>query len=389
MLNTTQIYGLVNTAVQAALGQEALVSEDFHNLVSVGAAVFNADKVDVYSKALVNRIGQEIFVDRVYKGQLPKMMRDGWEYGSVLQKTSAGLPIARVNESYELKDGQSYDPHIFYKPKDVVVKLYNDYVTFSVDLSYTEQQLKDSFTNYNSMSAFIAMLFTQVENAINEALEQLCLRTIGSFVIDTVADDYQGTALSAKSGTKAINLLYLYNKHNNTALTADACLTDPDFVRFASYMMKMTHDRMRSMNSLYNIGKQPRHTPHDDCFITLLADFKNAADIYLQSTTFHNEMTALPEADVVAFWQGTFDGTNGWDFGTVSKISGMSGTGNEREVTGVLGVMYDRWACGVFNLDKRVTSDHTANAEFFTNFYKQRAMFFNDENENFVVFFVA
>ena len=51
--------------------------------------------------------------------------------------------------------------------------------------------------------------------------------------------------------------------------------------------------------------------------------------------------------------------------------------------------MFDRWALGVTNVNKKVTSQWTPNAEFFTNFYKYKAGFFNDLNENFVVFFVA
>lgn len=392
MVNTNQVYQIVNEAAKVALGESTLIAEDWSNLVATGNKIFDAEAVDVYSKALVNRIGQTVYVDRAYKGQLPKMLYDGSEMGSALQKVSAGLPVARVNESYELADGQSYDPHVFRKPKDVATKYYNEYLTFAVDLSYTETQLKDSFISKEEMSRFISMLFTQVENSINFRIEQCALRTLDSAIIDTVYDDYGSTDLAANSGVKAINLLRLYNDANGTKLTAgEGLLTNADFVRFASYTIKKTHDRLKSMNCKFNIGKQPRHTPSEDCFITLLTDFKSASDVYLQSQTFHNELSALPESQSVAYWQG-IDKPNdspAWTFDAVSTVTGTSGNGNTATVTGVLGVMYDRWACGVFNMGKKVTSEYTANAEFFTNFYKYRAMNFVDSNENFVVFFVA
>ena len=51
--------------------------------------------------------------------------------------------------------------------------------------------------------------------------------------------------------------------------------------------------------------------------------------------------------------------------------------------------MFDRDALGVTNLDRRVTTNYNPKAEFYTNWYKMDAGYFNDTNENFVVFFVA
>ena len=57
--------------------------------------------------------------------------------------------------------------------------------------------------------------------------------------------------------------------------------------------------------------------------------------------------------------------------------------------TGILGVMFDTNALGVSNLNQRVTSSYNARAEFYTNYYKLDAGYFNDLNENFVVFYIA
>ena len=120
--------------------------------------------------------------------------------------------------------------------------------------------------------------------------------------------------------------------------------------------------------------------------IVLLEDFASGADVYLQSSTFHNELTALPESERVTYWQGT--GTD-FAFNDVSKIDIKTTSGDTVTVTGILGVIFDRWALGVSNTSRKVTSQWTPNAEFFTNFYKYKAGFFNDLNENFVVFFIA
>lgn len=388
-MKITQVYEFVNLATKEALGQDTVVNEDLSNIVSVGEEVFNANAMDKYVKALVNRIGKVIFVNRVYQGSAPSVMMDGWEYGSVLQKVSMGLPDARVNETWELEDGQSYDPHIFHKPKGVIAKFYNEYVTFEVDMSFTEEQLKMSFSSPTEMAGFVAMLYTNVDNSMTVKVDELIRRTINNMIAETIFADYSGGDLTAKSGAKAINLLYLYNNSVNaggTPLIADKAITTPEFIRYAAYMIKLTHDRMRTMSTIFNVGGQPRFTPTDLSHIALLSDFSSAADVYLQSDTFHDELTKLPTAETVTYWQGS--GTD-FSFDEVSKIDVKSAQGNNVSVTGVLGVMYDRWALGVSNVQRKVTSQYTPNAEFFTNFYKYKAGFFNDLNENFVVFFVA
>src|SRR5699024_12391189 len=100
----------------------------------------------------------------------------------------------------------------------------------------------------------------------------------------------------------------------------------------------------------------------------------------------HNEMTALPNHETVPYWQGS--GT-GYGFNDVSKISVKTAGNKDVTTSGILGVMFDTQAVGVANLDKRVTTNYNASAEFYTNYYKMDAGYFNDLNENFVVFFVS
>ena len=374
-----QIYPLVNEATNEALGVEGLVQEDLGNIVEVGKAVFNANAMDKYVKALVNRIGKIIFVNRVYEGSAPSVLMDGWEYGSVMQKVSMGLPEATENETWELTDGQSYDPHIFHAPKGVVAKYYNKYVTFEIDMSFTENQLKMSFNSVTELNGFISMLYTQVENSMTVKLDELIRRTINNMIAETV---------HTNNGARAINLLTLYKSAYpaDTAITAATALNNPDFIRFAAYIIKVTHGRMRTMSTVFNEGNQPRHTPTDMSHIVLLEDFASGADVFLQSNTFHDELSALPTSERVPYWQGS--GTS-YAFADVSKIKVITADGNTVEQGGILGVMFDRWALGVANIERKVTSQYTPNAEFFTNFYKYKAAYFNDFNENFVVFFVA
>lgn len=384
-MEVRQIYQFVNAATQEILGKTDLVAEDLSNIVDVGTEIFNANAVDNYVRTLVNHIGRVIFVNRPYSGSVPSVLMDGWEFGSVLEKITAELPAATENESWELTDGESYDPNVFYKPT-VSAKFFNKRVTFEIPMSFTERQVKESFSNAEQLNGFLSMLYNAVDKAMTVKVDALVMRTINNMIGETIHADYGTDALPSKSGVKAVNLLYLYNQRYTKNLTAVNALTDPDFIRFAAYQMGVYASRMSKISALFNIGGKDRFTPTDMLHVVMLSDFRKAANVYLQSDVFHDEFTRLPNAEEVPYWQGSGDT---YDFANVTGLNITTASGNAITATGIIGVMFDRDSLGVTNLDRRVTTNYNPKAEFYNNWYKFDAGYFNDMNENFVVFFVA
>lgn len=386
-LNRTQVADLVNLSARESLGQDAVqLNEDLSNVIDMGNEIFDNDKVDTYTKKLINHVGKVVVVDRPYSAKLPSLYMDSWEFGSVLQKISIDMPSATENESWELNDGEVYEQDIFYQPS-VSVKFFNKYTTFEVPMSITDKQIKQSFSNAQQLTAFVSAIYTAIDNTLAQATENLSKRAINNMISAVVKNDFGANGISSTTGTRAINLLYLYNEKNpNNTLTADECITNPEFIRFASYIMGQYPDRLTGLHTLFNVGGKPRHTPKDRLHVLLLSEFSKSANAYLQSSAFHDEYTKLPEAETVTYWQGT--GTD-FSFAETSKISVKNANGDDVTVTGVLGVMFDRYACGITNFDKRTTTHYNAKAEFQNFWYKQDAGYFNDLNENFIVFFVA
>ena len=384
-MQVTQIYDIVNTITKEVLGETAVVNEDLSNIVDIGTQVFDANATDSYVRKLMNQVGKMVFVNRAYSGVVPSVLMDGWEYGSVVAKVRGELPEATENESWELTNGTSYDPNVFYKP-NVTVKFYNSKTTFEVPISITEKQVKQSFQNAEQLNSFISMIYNEVDKSMTIKIDELVMRTIDNFIAETVHAEYGSTGISTKSTIKAVNLLKLYNDKFNTELTADKTLTTPEFIRFASLIMGTYKNRLARMSRLFNIEKKDRFTPADKLHVILLNDFVMAADTYLQSDTYHNEFVKLPEASVVPYWQAS--GQN-YDFSDISKIDVKDSNGDTVQVTGILGVMFDHEALGVCNIDRRVTTNYNPKAEFFSNWYKFDAGYFNAFDENFIVFFVA
>ena len=384
-MKVAQIYDIVNTITKEVLGETAVVNEDLSNIVDVGTQVFDANATDAYVRKLMNQVGKIVFVNRAYSGVVPSVLMDGWEYGSVVEKVRGELPEATENESWELTNGTSYDPNVFYQPT-VTVKFYNSKTTFEVPVSITEKQVKQSFQNAEQLNSFISMIYNEVDKSMTIKIDELVMRTIDNFIAETVHAEYGGAALNTKSTTKAVNLLKLYNDKFNTELTADKALTTPEFIRFASLVMGTYKNRLARISRLFNIEKKARFTPADKLHVILLNDFVMAADTYLQSDTYHNEFVKLPEASVVPYWQAS--GQN-YDFADISKIDVKDSNGDTVQVTGILGVMFDHEALGVCNIDRRVTTNYNPKAEFFSNWYKFDAGYFNAFDEKFIVFFVA
>ena len=379
-MKVTQLKEIVNTVTSEVLGKENVVSEDLSNLVDVGNEIIDTENVDNYVKKLIDRIGKVIFVNRLYAGGVPSVLMDSWEFGSIVEKISADLPDADENDSWKLENGQEYSQDTFYQPK-VSAKFFNSKVTFDVKLSFTTQQVKESFSSVNELNAFLSMLETGVKNSMTVKLDSLIMRTINNMTAQTL---YKGQAM------QKVNLLTAYNTATGQTLKADKALLDKDFLKFASLVIKKYQARITKMSKLFNQGEKARFTNINDLHTVLLSDFADSAEVYLMSDTYHNDTVSLPQHETVPYWQGS---GKTYSFADVSaiKVKINDGTKTSKDVTqaGIIGVMFDTNALGVSNLNQRTTTAYNARAEFYTNFYKMDAGYFNDLNENFVVFYIA
>lgn len=384
-MEVKQIYEIMNDVTEEILGKTDLITEDLQGIIDVGNEIFNVSAVDKYVKTLINRIGKVIFVNRPYAGSAPSVLMDSWEFGSVLQKIQAELPAATENESWELEDGQSYDPNIFYKPT-VSAKFFNSKVTFEIPISITELQVKQSFTSAEQLNSFISMIYNEVDKSMTIKVDSLIMRTINNFIAETLYDLDSAGAYGGKTGVRARNLLYEYNQQFSQTLTAANALTTPEFIRFAAYEIGLASDRLTKISTLFNLGGKARFTPRDLQHVIMLADFKRAADVYLQSDTYNEQFTRLLDSETVPYWQAS---GQSYAFTDVSGIDVVTSENHTVSIEGVLGVIFDRDALGVSNYDRRTTSNYNAKAEFTNNWFKMDSSYFNDFNENGIVFYVA
>lgn len=384
-MEVKQIYQIMNSITNEMLGADVVVNEDLSNIVELGQQFENVVGLDNYVRKLPDHIGRVVFVDRKYEGRAPQILMDGWEYGSIMEKIATRIPEAVENEDWQLNDGQSYDPNVFHAP-DVYGEFWNKRTTFEIDMSITRKQVKSSFDSVTQLNSFLSMILNAIETSLTVKLDALIMRTMNNMIGETLYNEFSSGTYSGASGVKAVNLLYLYNQQYSANLTASKAVTTPEFIRFACYVMSNYIDRMKVLSNVFNIGGEARFTPNSKLHAVMLSEFKNASNVFLQSDVYHETYTALPNADSVPFWQGS--GTD-YAFTSTSAVKIKTASGHDINASGILAVMFDRDALGVSNLDKEVRTHYNEKADFWNYFYNAFAGYFNDTNENFVVFYVA
>ena len=378
-MKVTQVKDLVNSAIQQTTGTSILLKEDLSNVVDVGSEIFGAESVDNFVKKLVDRVGYTVFNSRVYQGSIPSVLMNSWEFGSVMEKVETEIPKATENDSWNLKDGQEYNQDTFYQPK-VSAKFYNSRVTFDIPLSFTEMQVKSAFNSATELNSFISMLVTSVQNAMTVNLDNLISRTVNNMTAYTI---------NHANANQAVNLLTLYNAQTGSTLTAQKALTTPDFIKFANQQIMLTQGRFSKLSTLFNIGGKKKFTPASEQHLILLDDFATSSKVYLESETYNENLVQLANFETVPYWQGSGTSYSFDDTSAIDVSITIDSTPKEIKQKGIIGLLFDTNALGVSCMNQRVTSAYNARAEFYTNFTKFDAGFFNDLNENFVVFYIA
>ena len=370
-----QISTFLNSAIAEVVGESEIIKEDVSNIVTVGNAIPTASLDTIFNK-IIDKIGSTIIVSKDYEGSPLGLMVDEWTYGSILEKIRIDLPETTDNKSWSLVKGESYDCFKF-SPPTVRAKYFNKAVTFEIAMSFTTEQMKDSFRNADTATGF----WNAVENAIRTSMtantEMLEYRAVTNMI-----------ALKIHNNNNVINLLSEYKTDTGiTDLTSKKALNNPEFLRYCAKKISMYSDYIKSLSMLYNNDGYITHTSDVDKRLILLSDFAKSVEYNLYSTTFNDEFVKIGNYTTVPYWQGsgttrTFANNSKIDL-TVTDLNGEKQTVQK---SGIVGVLFDVNGCCVCRRNYRVLSMPVPKGEFINYWYKFDAMYMNDTACNFIVF---
>lgn len=384
-MQVNQIYNILNDVMLEVTGQRTddqgnpnpyIVQEDLSNIVDMGTFVFSGQNwKDNYVRSMINRIGREVFVDRTYEGYAPDVLRDAWEYGSILSKTRCKIFDAKANPSWNLQAGETVNQFEF-NPPDVTQKFYNSKVAWQIDCSFTEEQLKESFTSAAAMNRFISMIENRIQTSMTIYIDSLIMRTINNFMAEKI-----------NANNSVIDVLAGFNATQETPIAAADAVSNKEFYRYLAYRTDLDIERFRAPSANFNIDEDANitFTPREYAHFVLLSDFASGVKVYLQSDTYHENLVTLGDFETVPFWQAQGDE---YQLATTSRIDVKLASDNTKTVDRnyIIGVLFDRDALGVLNDNRRVTTAYNANGEYWNNFYKVDTSYFNDLAENAIIY---
>ena len=392
-MEVKQIAGVLNDVFKEVTGQlvpqydgetelepVAIIKEDLSDIITVGQKVLSSNWKDNYVKTLIDRIGREVFVDRVYTGYAPNVLMDSWEYGSIMAKYRCKMFEAEENPAWNLTKGQTVN-QFEYMPPEVIQKFYNFKSSWQIACSFPEVQIEESFTSAAAMNRFIGMIETTIGNSKRIDIDALIMRTINNFIAEKIY---------ASNGV--IDLLEEYNETLDTPISAAKAMRSKEFFRFAALQIKLYVKRFVAPSALFNVGDDGdaivNFTPGEMGHLVLHNDFATAVEVYLQSDTYHDDLVKISKYETVPFWQIQGDK---YQFANTSRInvkcaSSTTETTKNVDRNYILGTLFDRDALGVLCENQRTKSSYNANGEYYNNFYKYDSENFNDLTENGIVF---
>lgn len=366
-MNTTQIYGLVNDVNAQAFGSQALQVNDPAGLISLGNTVLSSSvNTEAFMNTLIQRVGRTIVRYRMYTNKLRGMVLTDFEWGAILQKLYIHMPIAESDDMYSLTDGQSIDHYIVSKPQ-VDQKLFVTRAPYRFRITVQRKTLKEAFTSETAMGAFISAIFGQVQNKIETTLENLGRLTLATGVAE------------ASQTSQNVKLLTEYNTIAGTTLTANDCLIDSAFLRYAIRRLKETMDNMTDMSTMWNDGTLETFSPFEDQRLVVLSSLQYALETVVEWAAFNDQYVKLAGFSKLNFWQAEQSPQSI----SVKKVS----DGTNVAINNLVAVIHDRDALGIYQEYQEVlTTPVNASGNYVNSFYHRRDGRLVDRSENLVYF---
>lgn len=365
-----QIYDIVNSVNKQTMGLTDLTVVDEQGLISLGQTVLTTNGLaDTWLNSLAQRIGRTIISFREYKSKYSDMVLDSMQWGNIVQKIKVSMPEATEDKSYSLVDGESVDMYKVANPK-VTQSFFTTETPYQFFVTIKRRQLEEAFTSELSMNGFIGAIYGEVQNAIELSLESLARNCINNFI---------GEKFKAEN---TINLLSLYNTETGKNLTSTTCLHDREFLAFCVSRIKLYSRYLENMSTKFNDGTQTRHTPKSLQHLRVLEDFESRLETVVQYQAFKDGYVKLENYHTTSFWQSL-------DKPDQINVK-VSSDGTAIQKRGIIAIMYDRDALGLYKKDSwNSTTPFNSAGGYYNTYYHHKELYFNDLSENFVVFVIA
>lgn len=197
------------------------------------------------------------------------------------------------------------------------------------------------------------------------------------------------------AGVHVLNLRSMYNAEMSGSIASkEAFMASKECLRYMSRKMAEYAGYMTEQSVLFNTEQKVKFCPKSRLVLEVLAYAEQAANSILQSDTFHDMYTKLPNHYTVAAWEGLGDGDNSGvqeiTFSETSRINvkvddGTSG-GATVNINGIVGFIADKWAILHTIRSERVGAENFDIDAVDHYAYQFRDQYMNNLTQNAIVF---
>lgn len=380
-MTVAQVYQIVNTAFQMATGGTEIEAVDTSSFIAMGDKILSSDKDnDAFNNAMMDVIGITVISNRVYRASEESgMIKKPFEWGAIMRKYYVEVGDAETNYAWEIGK-TSYTPTFapIMKP-EIKQYLFDSIATFEYGVTIPDDIWSTAFHNEMEMASLISAIYTSLDLKMTVALENLSLLTRAAYIARVIKN----------GGKNAVNLLALYKTASgNTTITAEKAILDKEFIRWSNRLLYLYTKRIAKPSRMFNQASNLHHTPREYQVLDVIADYAASSASYLESDTYHDKLVKMPYYNEVTYWQGTGEDYAFKDVSTVSVKLNKADT-EATTYPYVIAILYDIEAMGV-TLDKPRNVAERNNRDEYTDMWtKANRGYFNDMQENAIVFYLA
>lgn len=388
LMSKEQASTLLAALHQQVTGQTSIAPTDLSGFVSMAQSTLR-NGLDPVLNSLSQMVGRTIIAVRPYDEKFSGLEFTSEAFGAIKRKVNYIEGAPENEQSYSLVNGQSIDDWKVKKPAVLETHYYGSAI-YSDTLTIFTTQLRSAFTSPENLSEFMSGLMTHFSNERKQWLEDMKRGILCNFI---GAKYTSATASGSVSTDQVVHLLSEYNAVTGLSLTATTVYQPANFAPFIRWCYARINTLARLMSERsekfqQRITGKPimRHTRPQDLRAYILAPFMDQIEAMTLSDTYNTNYLKMVDRESVSFWQAI--DTPDEIKVTPAYVDGdlAIATANALTLDNVVGVLFDRDACG-YNIyrDDLESSAYNAHGSYYNLVPHVDVQLMNDISEKGVV----
>lgn len=378
-------YSVVNSLVAQGAGN-AIAITDHNSFIDFGKQLDGINGIEIannFLAALANRIALVVEQYRGYTGDYSDLYRGNIEYGQTIEQIMYNWYESNAAGWTQLNDGETFGTYTISKP-NVKVNFFEKENAYDIEKTIQIEMLKKAFTSESEMNSFMSGIFGMFTNSNELIREESRLGMIAG----TIANNSTAAATTSEAlGTKYDLRACYKTDTGDTSLDnkpIEVLLHNENFVKYTMATIKKIKKKMTKPSVKFSqTGNVKTFTPENAQNTYLAAGLKTAIDSYIINTAHYAEGASVLNLDAksVAYWQAA---------DTPYDIKSGTSESDKKEVFGVVGVVFDDWACGEYtSVQTMDISPFDAKHRCWQYIFHGLCRYVINKDANFVTFYIS